>query len=257
MDSGLVGKVLGTTALGFYQIAYKFATIPVTEITQASYKLTFPAYSQLQDNVERLRGGYLKTLRVVTLISAPLAAGMFIMVPDFVRIFLGDKWIPAASCMQVLSLWGFVLSISANTGSLFQAVGRPRLIAKIVFARFIIMAVLLYPFSLWWGITGTAMAALLSALIIDPIALYEVIKIIECKTIEFCKLIFVPAVNSLVMVFFVLAIKKYLMGQIQIPGFFLLVILGALFYFTACYITQAEIRDVIGGYKVNRKEQIT
>ncbi len=255
-DSGLVGKVLGTTALGFYQQAYKFASIPITEITEAAYKLTFPAYSQLQDNVERLRIGYLRTLRFISFISAPLTAGMFIMAPDFVRVFLGDKWMPAASCMQVSSLWGFALSISANTGSLFQAVGRPNLITKIVFLRLIITGALLYPFSLWWGITGTAIAVLVSALIMDPVAFYEVIKIIECDTMEFCKIVFAPVINSLVMVFFVVALKKYFMGQIHIAGFFLIVILGGLCYLAISYITQEDFRDLIR-YKPYRKEQIT
>jgi len=255
-DSGLVGKVLGTTALGFYQLAYKFATIPVTEITQAAYKLTFPVYTHLQDNVERLRMGYLRTLRFISFISAPLTAGMFIMAPDFVRVFLGDKWAAAVSCMQVLSLYGFALSISANTGPLFQAVGRPNLVTKIVFLRLIITGALLYPFSLWWGITGTAIAVLVSALIMDPIAFYEVIKIIECDTMEFCKIVFAPVVNSLVMVFFVAAMKKYFMGQIHIPGFFLIVILGGLCYLAISYITQEDFRDLIR-YRPYRKEQIT
>lgn len=255
-DSGLVGKVLGTTALGFYQLAYKFATIPVTEITQAAYKLTFPVYSQLQDNVERLRRVYLRTLRFISFISAPLTAGMFIMAPDFVRVFLGDKWTPAVSCMQVLSLYGFALSISANTGPLFQAVGRPNLVSKIVFLRLIITGFLLYPFSLWWGITGTAIAVLVSALIMDPIAFYEVIKIIKCDTMEFCKPIVVSVVSSLVMVFFVLALKRYVIRQIRIPGFFLLVIVGGLCYFAISYIIQEDIRDLIKS-KPYRKEQIT
>lgn len=254
-DSIFVGKILGTTTLGFYQLAYKFPTIPVTEITTAAYQLTFPVYSKLQDNIERLRRGYLTTLRFISFISAPLAAGMFIMVPDFVRVFLGDKWTPAVSCMQVFCLYSFASSISANTGPLFQAVGRPNLVSKIVFLRLIITAALLYPFSLWWGITGTAIAVLASALIMDPVAFYEAIKIIECDKKEFCKLVFVPVVSSLVMVFFVLAMKRYIMGQIHIPGFFFLVVSGCLCYFAIAYIAQADIRDLIG-YKVDRKSEI-
>ncbi len=255
-DSALVGKLLGTSALGFYQVAFNFSTIPATEISEATYKLTFPAYSQLQDNIERLKKGYLKILRFTSFISAPLAAGIFIMAPDFVRIFLGDKWTPAVSCIQVLSLWGFVRSVSSTTGPLFQAVGRPDLITKLVFVRFIIMAALIYPFSSNWGIAGTAMSVLLSALIVDPISCYLIIRIIKCEATEFSRFVFVPLINSALMVCFIFILKTYFLGQIHVLGFFMLVILGAICYFVASYITEADIRNGIR-YKAEEKEQVT
>ncbi|GAI54637.1 unnamed protein product, partial [marine sediment metagenome] len=96
-DDIFVGKLLGITFLGFYQMAYRISNAPATEITHVISQVTFPAYSKLQDNLPGLREGYLKTLQLTAFISIPLAGGIFILAPEFTTIFLGDKWMPMAT----------------------------------------------------------------------------------------------------------------------------------------------------------------
>ena len=93
-DDIFVGKLLGTTMLGFYQLAYKISNTPATEITHVISGVTFPAYSKLQDDIPRLREAYLKVLQLTAFLSFPLAGLIFVLAPDFTKIFLGEKWLP-------------------------------------------------------------------------------------------------------------------------------------------------------------------
>ena len=43
-------------------MAYKIANLPATQITQVISNVTFPAYSMLQNQTDRLRKAFLKTL---------------------------------------------------------------------------------------------------------------------------------------------------------------------------------------------------
>ena len=52
-DDIFVGKMLGVTALGLYQMAYLISNLPATEITHVISQVTFPAYSRLQYNLQR------------------------------------------------------------------------------------------------------------------------------------------------------------------------------------------------------------
>ena len=52
-DDFFVGGLLGATALGFYQMAYRISSMPTTEISHIISKVTFPAYSKIQDNLPR------------------------------------------------------------------------------------------------------------------------------------------------------------------------------------------------------------
>jgi len=76
-DDIFVGKLLGTTALGFYQLAYRISNMPATEITHVISQVTFPAYSKLQDNIPKLREAYIKVLQVTTFLSFPIAGLIF------------------------------------------------------------------------------------------------------------------------------------------------------------------------------------
>jgi len=88
-DDIFVSKILGTTALGFYQLAYRISNMPATEITHVISQVTFPAYSKLQNNIPKLREAYLKVLQFTAFLSFPIAGLIFILAPDFTKIFLG------------------------------------------------------------------------------------------------------------------------------------------------------------------------
>jgi O-antigen/teichoic acid export membrane protein len=100
-DDIFVGKLLGVAALGFYQMAYKISNMPATEITHVISQVTFPAYSKLQGDIPKLREAYLKVLQITAFLSFPIAGLIFILAPDFTRLFLGEKWMPMVPAMQI------------------------------------------------------------------------------------------------------------------------------------------------------------
>jgi O-antigen/teichoic acid export membrane protein len=124
-DDIFVGKILGVTALGLYQMAYLISNLPATEITHAISQVTFPAYSKLQDNLSKLREAYLRVLQIAAFLSFPTAGLIFVLAPDFTIIFLGEKWTPMVPIMQTLCIFGVTRSINATFGSFFTAIGKP------------------------------------------------------------------------------------------------------------------------------------
>jgi len=63
-DDIFVGKMLGVTTLGLYQLAYLISNLPATEITHVISQVSFPAYSKLQDDISKLREAYLRVLQL-------------------------------------------------------------------------------------------------------------------------------------------------------------------------------------------------
>jgi len=160
-DDIFVGKLLGTTTLGFYQLAYRISNMPATEITQVISQVTFPAYSKLQDNILKLREAYLKVLQFTAFLSFPLAGLIFILAPDFTKIFLGEKWIPMIQAMQVLCFFGITRAINATIGSIFQGIGKPNIITLGAGFQLIILVIIIYPLTNKWGISGTSLAVVI------------------------------------------------------------------------------------------------
>jgi len=243
-DDIFVGKLLGATALGFYQMAYRISNIPATEITHVISQVTFPAYSKLQDNIPKLREAYLKVLQITAFLSFPIAGLIFVLAPDFTKIFLGEKWMPMVPAMQVLTLAGLIRSIAATSGPIFKAVGKMRIDTELQIIRFGVLVALIYPFTAYWKILGTSVAVFLSILVNAVGYSFIVVKFTQCGIKNFVKMIVPPLISGTIMmlVMFLLKINR---NVEEIWKFVLFVMLGIFTYFFALYL-----QDKLFNYKL-------
>ena len=242
-DDIFVGKLLGTTALGFYQMAYRISNMPASEITQVISQVTFPAYSKLQDDIPKLRESYLKVLQITAFLSFPIAGLIFALAPDFTKIFLGEKWMPMVPAMMVLVLWGVIRSMAGVNSSILQAVKKPDIITKLSAIKLLILAILIYPLSIKWGILGTSLAVLLSAIFITPNTFHITIcKVLRSKISEFFKATSVPFAGT---IFIVSLIAFFIPDNLSLVGFILVVIVGITCYFLVTYILDKILKQKI------------
>ncbi|MDA0746820.1 MAG: oligosaccharide flippase family protein, partial [bacterium] len=65
LDYFLVGRFLGSEALGYYWLAYRLIAFPQTRLMQVVSKVTFPAFSAIQADLPRMRRAYLDTVTYV------------------------------------------------------------------------------------------------------------------------------------------------------------------------------------------------
>jgi PST family polysaccharide transporter len=125
VDNFIVGRVLGTAALGYYSRAFSFTTSTVDSIHKTLSSVLFPSYARIQDDRDRVAQAYLRSLSVISTITIPLALGLFVATPILVPALYGMKWSPAIPIMQVLAFVSVVKPVSASVGSLFNALGYP------------------------------------------------------------------------------------------------------------------------------------
>ncbi len=233
-DDIFVGKLLGITALGFYQMAYLISNAPATEISNIISQVAFPAYSKLQNNISRFRDACLKTLQFMLLLSFPIASIIFVLGYDFVIIFLGKKWIPIAPIMQVLIIAGLMRSIAIIFGYAFYALRKPKIDTKIQTIRFFILSISIYPFAVNWGMLGIAYSVLLSIFVSSVISVINIVIITECGVKKISKAIILPTINGIIMILF-LFFLKYNINTTEISGFILVTILGISAYIITVY----------------------
>ncbi len=229
-DDAFVGKLLGITALGFYQMAYRLSNAPATEITHVISKVTFPVYSKIQDNVPRLKEAYLKVLQVTAFSSFLLTGLIFVFAPDFTRIFLGQKWMPMVPAMRILTLWGAIRSVGATTGPFFYAVGRPKILAKLQFWQLVLLVATIYPLTVRWGISGTSVSVLFAALAPNIAAYHIVIRSINCRYYDFWKMILFPTAAAVGVYAGIFLSKGWIGAEPDIYQFILLVFLALAVY---------------------------
>lgn len=233
----LVGKVLGLDILGFYVVSFGIANMPTTSITHLVSQIAFPAYAKLQDDMPRLRDGYLKVTRLVAFLSALLAGGIFMLIPEFVQVFLGVKWMPIILPVRILCIFGFFRSIASTVSPVFYAMGRPDLEFKLVCLNLTLLAILIYPFTVKMGITGTSIAfAIVSSVYISFMMrlVYKLIRLDAAKT-QFFKALLFP-LGGMALMCLAMYLLKSVFSHSLIMAFSASILIGGGLYILALYL---------------------
>jgi O-antigen/teichoic acid export membrane protein len=154
-DNLLVGKFLGSIALGYYQMGYMLMTYPLQNFTLMVAQVVYPAMAKFHDDHARVRATYLRVSALVALVTVPVMLGLGITAPSFVRVVLGARWAPVAALLMVFAPLGAAQSIYATVGLIYNTQGRTDIQFRwMMFAS--VFYVLSFAVGLRWGIMGVA-----------------------------------------------------------------------------------------------------
>lgn len=178
-DNVVVGKMLGAASLGIYQMGYKIATLPISEISDVANKVTFPVYSRISSDKKRLQKAFLRATFFITLFTLLLGGIIFSLPENIYTLILGDKWSNITTIIQVLVVYGILRGISGSASSLFLAVSKQKYVAIMIFIRVIALVSVIVPFVFFFGIIGAGYAALISVVAEIPVIVFFIIRVFK------------------------------------------------------------------------------
>jgi len=226
LDNVIVGAAFGIAVLGHYDMAYRWGTIAATQLTLVINRVMFPTYSKIRDEPRVLGAAYIKTVHYVSMLSVPLAIGLIAIAPEFIEHVLSDKWNDSLYPLMVLCVFGLLRSISANSGSIFKAVGRPDTLLKISTLSLALKIVFILLFIyLGYGILGVAVAVTGTSVLITYLNVRYSCKYTSTKVMDIMRAISPALASALIMAGAILAVKMVLVLP-GIPYVVLLVVLG-------------------------------
>jgi O-antigen/teichoic acid export membrane protein len=112
IDAIALGKITGSTALGHYSMAKQLALLPVEKICSIVIQIAVPVLAELQDERDRMRQVFLRSVRLVTLITFPTSAGLAIVAPEIVPLILTERWSAVVPLLQVFALFAATRSVA-------------------------------------------------------------------------------------------------------------------------------------------------
>lgn len=197
LENGLTGKWVNPTAVGLYSKAKSLAVTPLSPLYNILDRVTFPAYSKIQDNYEKIRDGFIKSLDLLFFIAAPFILLFLQAGHRIILILLGEKWIGLEALLKFLLLGVTFNTLIVLTGPIFNAVGKPRIQFYINFINIIVIVFLFLLLIPAHGAIGAAIALLINSVIIFLISFYNLVKILNIKIIEIIKPLLIPLISSL------------------------------------------------------------
>ena len=178
-DNIAVGKLLGAVDLGFYQNAYKIATLPSTQITSVVTEVTYPALSQINQDHPRLIRAFKKTFIANLSVSLISSFAIILLAKPLTLILFGPNWLPLVPSLRILSLYGAIKAVSTVVGPLFKAVGKPHIITTYGMLFVLTMLIGIIPMTRAYGIEGTSWTVVIAALITQPYLIIHTLRLLQ------------------------------------------------------------------------------
>lgn len=163
-DNLVVGRWLGSNALGLYGRAYQLMIMPTNLFGQVIDKVLFPAMARIQKKQNKLSQSYRIGITAVAFFTIPVGIFISVLAKDIVILLFGDKWLSLVPALQILSVGlvfrtGYKISDSLvkATGAVYRRVWRQIIYALAVFS------------GAWigqhWGIAGVSFGVLCAIII--------------------------------------------------------------------------------------------
>jgi PST family polysaccharide transporter len=157
VDKLVIGRWIGSSALGIYSVADKLMRLPLTNVNDVTTSVMFPALSAIQHDVEAVRRAYLRGSRMIALITFPTMIALSVLAEPAVLVVYGSKWRASIPMLQLLCVAGIALATNNTAGWLFLSQGRTDILFRLgLYATAVrVIGVLI---GAHWGLMGVAWA---------------------------------------------------------------------------------------------------
>jgi PST family polysaccharide transporter len=139
IDYVIVGRSLGAEPLGTYTLAFRLPQLLIINVFFVLSAVAFPMFSRVSDDAERLRRGYLTTLRLQTAYGVAAGAGLFVIAPLLVPVVFGSRWEGSVAALGALALYASARALGAGAVDVYKGIGRPGLAATVSVVRFAVL----------------------------------------------------------------------------------------------------------------------
>jgi PST family polysaccharide transporter len=164
LDNLIVGRVLGITALGFYDKAYSTMSRFLVKINLSGPSVSFRIFALIEDQPERFRAAYRKVILSVTVVGYPILTAAIVLAPELIDVLYGSKWLAAVGPFQILCVVAMLRLLNTYASSATQAKGQ---IWSEVYRQglFTVVLIAAVSFGAQWGISGAAFGVLLATFV--------------------------------------------------------------------------------------------
>lgn len=189
-----LGGIVGTTGIGYWGWAQRWAYSPFRLIVDSATKVTFPTYSRLQHDSEALRKGIEKSLFSIATILFPVLTMASVLMSRLVTIIPKySKWEPALPSFYFLCATAAISGLSSILVNALDATGRVKVTLGLMVMWIILTWISTIYFVGRFGFTGIAVASFVVSLTL----IITIILVKRAINFSFVRQVFPAVVGSI------------------------------------------------------------
>lgn len=252
-DNILIGRFLGSAALGQYGLAFNLMFLPVSRLIIPVQETLFPAFSQWQQDLDRIGRAWLRALHLVAVALAPALLGIAVVAPDVVDVLFGPKWHAAVPIIQLLALVSLVFCLAQLGYRVFGALDRTGFVLRFYLVE-TPLTIGSFAAGLHWGLVGVAVCYAVVSIPLQALFIGLTAKAVRVRPAAVCRTLSGVALATAAMVTACLVVRLSLVSlHVGTPLRLMVEIAtGIVVYGLSCAIFQPQVVREIRGLRARR-----
>ena len=243
-DDGMtifLGGILGSAGVGILGTAQKLAQYPLRFFMDNVTKVTFPAFSRMQDDKKELERSLTRSIFFICALVFPSLVGLAITFPVLIAVIPKyAKWSPAYIPLIFLSVNSLWAAGSTQLTNFLNSVGKIKTTFKLMIMWTVLTWALVPILSIKFGINGAAFSYLIIGS--SSAVVFYIVKKYLNWSIYYS--VIVPLLSSLVMGAVLFILRGVL--AINVQTLIVMILAGGLTYLGSLYLVlgKAPLEDV-------------
>ena len=168
VDYAFIGRLMGPVMLGAYVLAFNAASWSTSLLGGVINNVGMPAFSRVKHDAVRLEVAIADSVRIVTLVAAPMCMMATFLARPIVLTLYGDRWASSAAVLSVLSFYGLISIVGVLFANMLAGLGHSKFVLAV---QLIWLAGLVPAMAIGVHADGIVGAAIAHIVIIGPVVL--------------------------------------------------------------------------------------
>jgi len=207
----MIGRMLDVKAMALYQMTFMICTTMTQEIGGVVSQLSFPVFSKLQNDPQRLQTAFRASFGTISIVTLGLAGLLVTCAPDFYPLVLGEKWLPALPLVPWLTVWGVCGMFGGAQGGVFSALNKPKIWTTTVAFMVVLLVIGVYPMTRWMGALGVAILIASIGMLMQLVRYRILGNILQLSYVRVLLHVLTPTIACI----FSVVLTNYLHGKIE------------------------------------------
>lgn len=161
-DSLVIGRLLNSSAVGFYGIGSEIAALPTTELIEPLGRAAFSGFAAGHREKVDVAETYLRLIGFTALLALPAGIGLSLVAAPLVALAFGPAWAPAVPALRILAIGFTILTIGHLSQHLLSAHALLGRLTGITLGAAAVRIALLIALIPHFGLAGAALGAALA-----------------------------------------------------------------------------------------------
>ena len=210
IDILVIGKLFNATELGYYYRAKSLNQLIITYTSDSLSKVLFPVFSEIQDDIDRVKRVLSKSLNVISFLVFGLIGLLFLTANDLIIILFGEKWIQSIVFFKILLFSAYAYPISSILVTVISGLGNSAAFLKLEVIKRIFLTIAIF-IGFLFGIEGYLYALVIVSIFGVSLNMWYVQKQIDLSIFYQYKDVFKYAIPTL----FITVIVHFITYNIQ------------------------------------------